>query len=70
MHKTVCCARMRAIVRRRCGARIAAGVTAVAFVPVWICEAILPVAFAVIALRYALFAVKHMRLSVIDEDVL
>ena len=33
-------------------------------------EAILPVAFAVIALRYALFAVKHMRLSVIDEDVL
>jgi TRAP-type C4-dicarboxylate transport system permease small subunit len=46
----------------------AAGVTAVAFVPVWICEAILPVAFAVIALRYALFAVKHLKLSLSSED--
>ena len=48
----------------------AAGVTALAHVPVWICEAILPVAFAVISIRYVLFAVKHLRLSVVDEDVL
>jgi TRAP-type C4-dicarboxylate transport system permease small subunit len=47
----------------------AAGVTAIAHVPVWICETILPVAFAVIAIRYALFAVQHLRLSVSDEDV-
>ena len=46
----------------------AAGVTAVAFVPVWICEAILPVAFGVIAIRYALYAVKHLRLSFTAED--
>ena len=48
----------------------AAGVTAVAFVPVWACEAILPVAFSVIALRYVLFAVKHLRMSFADEDML
>jgi len=48
----------------------AAGVTAVAFVPVWACEAILPVAFGVIALRYVLFAIKHLKLSVADEDLL
>lgn len=46
----------------------AAGVTSIAFVPVWICEAILPVAFAVIALRYALFALKHLRLSFASGD--
>jgi TRAP-type C4-dicarboxylate transport system permease small subunit len=46
----------------------AAGVTAIAFVPVWICEVILPVAFAVIAFRYALFAIKHLRLSFAPED--
>lgn len=46
----------------------AAGVTAVAFVPVWICEAILPVAFGIIALRYVLFAIKHLRISVVGED--
>lgn len=28
-------------------------------VPVWICEAILPVAFASIALRYLLYAIRH-----------
>lgn len=48
----------------------AAGGTAVAFVPVWACEVILPVAFGVIALRYFLFAIKHMKLSVAEEDVL
>ena len=31
----------------------------IAFVPVWVCEAVLPVAFAIIALRYLLFAVQH-----------
>jgi TRAP-type C4-dicarboxylate transport system permease small subunit len=46
----------------------AAGVTAVAFVPLWICEAILPVAFGVIAIRYALFAVKHLRTGIVGED--
>ena len=48
----------------------AAGGTAVAFVPVWACEAILPVAFGVIALRYLLFAIKHMKMSVANEDEL
>jgi TRAP-type C4-dicarboxylate transport system permease small subunit len=48
----------------------AAGVTAVAFVPVWACEAILPVAFGVIAFRYRLFAIKHMKMSVAEEDSL
>jgi TRAP-type C4-dicarboxylate transport system permease small subunit len=46
----------------------AAGVTAVAFVPLWVCEAILPVAFGVIALRYTLFAIKHLRAGVLGED--
>ena len=46
----------------------AAGVTAVAFVPLWVCEAILPVAFGVIAIRYSLFAIKHLRMSVVGED--
>ena len=48
----------------------AAGVTAIAFVPVWICEAIIPVAFGVIAIRYFLYAIKHVRLSVSTEDEL
>jgi len=46
----------------------AAGVTAVAFVPLWVCEAILPVAFGVIALRYTLFAIKHLRAGVLGEN--
>jgi TRAP-type C4-dicarboxylate transport system permease small subunit len=45
----------------------AAGVTAGAFVPVWVCEVILPLAFGVIALRYALFAVRHLRTNMSDE---
>jgi len=48
----------------------AAGGTAIAFVQVWACEAILPVAFAVIALRYLLLAIKHMKMSFAKEDVL
>ena len=46
----------------------AAGATAVAFVPLWVCEAILPVAFGVIAIRYALFAIRHLRASIVEED--
>jgi TRAP-type C4-dicarboxylate transport system permease small subunit len=38
----------------------AAGGMAIGFVPVWICEAVLPVAFAVISIRYLLFAVAHL----------
>ena len=48
----------------------AAGGTAVAFVPVWICEVVLPFAFAVIALRYLLFAAKNLKSSFAGEDVL
>ena len=39
----------------------AAGGLTIAFVPVWVCEAVLPVAFAVIALRYILYAVQHVK---------
>ncbi len=46
----------------------AAGVTAVAFVPLWVCEAILPAAFGVIAIRYSLFAIRHLRASIVGED--
>jgi len=48
----------------------AAGGVAIAKVPVWVCESILPVAFAVIALRYLLFAIKHLRAGIAEEDVL
>ena len=48
----------------------AAGMTAIATLPVWICEAILPVAFAVIALRYLLYAVQHVREGTAAEDEL
>lgn len=41
----------------------AADVSSIAFVPVWVCEAILPVAFGTIAVRYLLFSVKHLRAS-------
>ncbi len=46
----------------------AAGGFAIANVPVWVCESILPVAFAVIALRYLLFAIKHLRAGIAEED--
>jgi TRAP-type C4-dicarboxylate transport system permease small subunit len=39
----------------------AAGSTVFAAVPVWVCESILPIAFGVIAVRYALFAIAHAR---------
>jgi TRAP-type C4-dicarboxylate transport system permease small subunit len=45
----------------------AAGITDIAFVPVWICEAVLPVAFGTIALRYLLFAIKHFKESARKE---
>jgi len=48
----------------------AAGGVEIAFVPVWVCEAILPVAFAVIAMRYILFAIKHFRVAVSEGDEL
>ena len=41
----------------------AAGGMTIGFVPVWVCEAVIPVAFAVIAARYLLYAVKHARES-------
>jgi TRAP-type C4-dicarboxylate transport system permease small subunit len=47
-----------------------AGGMAISFVPVWVCESILPVAFAVIALRYLLFAVEHFRQSGASEELL
>jgi len=46
----------------------AAGGVAIAKVPVWVCESILPVAFAVIALRYLLYAIKHLRKGLAEED--
>ena len=46
----------------------AAGGVAIAKVPVWVCESILPVAFAVIAVRYLLFAIKHLRAGISEED--
>lgn len=48
----------------------AAGGLAIAKVPVWVCESILPVAFAVIALRYLLFAIKHLRAGIAEKDAL
>jgi C4-dicarboxylate transporter DctQ subunit len=38
-----------------------AGGMAIAFVPVWVCEAVLPLAFAVISLRYLAFAFRHLQ---------
>jgi TRAP-type C4-dicarboxylate transport system permease small subunit len=46
----------------------AAGSVVFASVPVWVCELILPLAFTVIALRYAAFAVRHAR-QVSDRGV-
>lgn len=47
----------------------AAGGMTIGSVPVWICEAILPVAFAVISLRYLMFAIRHLRSSVAGGGV-
>lgn len=47
-----------------------AGGLAIAFVPVWLCESILPVAFAVISVRYFLFAVRHFRTAITKVEPL
>ncbi len=36
------------------------GITAFAGVPAWVCEAIIPVAFAIISIRYTLFFFHHI----------
>jgi TRAP-type C4-dicarboxylate transport system permease small subunit len=41
----------------------AAGSVVFASVPVWVCEAVLPIAFSVIAIRYLMYAVAHARES-------
>lgn len=45
----------------------ASGMTAFAWVPVWVCELILPVAMAIIAIRYAIYAWKHFREALAGE---
>jgi TRAP-type C4-dicarboxylate transport system permease small subunit len=39
----------------------AAGSEVFASVPVWVCELVIPLAFAVIAARYLLYAIHHVR---------
>ena len=39
----------------------AAGITLFASVPLWVCELILPLAFAVIAARYLVYAARHLK---------
>ena len=46
----------------------AAGTTLFASVPLWVCEAILPLAFAVIALRYLVYTVQHFRAALKPGD--
>jgi TRAP-type C4-dicarboxylate transport system permease small subunit len=46
----------------------AAGSMAFAGVPVWVCELVLPVAFAIIAVRYLLMAVIHLRQGLAREE--
>lgn len=48
----------------------AAGGVSIGFVPVWLCESILPVAFAAISVRYLLYAIMHVKESGVSEDVL
>ncbi|MCD4750391.1 MAG: TRAP transporter small permease [Thermoanaerobaculales bacterium] len=38
-----------------------AGMVAFSSVPVWVCELVLPFAMGIIALRYAAYAVRHLR---------
>ena len=45
----------------------ASGVTAFASVPVWVCELVLPVAMSIIAVRYAIYAWKHLREALAGE---
>lgn len=44
------------------------GSMAFASVPVWVCELILPVAFAIIAWRYLVHAVMHLRQALRGEE--
>jgi TRAP-type C4-dicarboxylate transport system permease small subunit len=46
----------------------AAGSEVFASVPVWVCELVLPVAFGIIALRYLLFAIGHLRQALTGGD--
>jgi TRAP-type C4-dicarboxylate transport system permease small subunit len=46
----------------------AAGITVFASVPVWVCEAIIPIAFGVISIRYALYGVRHLLDAVSGGD--
>ena len=41
---------------------------AFAQVPTWVCQLVLPVAFAVIAIRYLAFAGRHLRAAVASGD--
>jgi TRAP-type C4-dicarboxylate transport system permease small subunit len=49
--------------------RAEAGVTAFGTLPGWIAELILPVAFALIALRYSLLLAHHVRQSLGREEI-
>ncbi len=44
------------------------GMTVFASVPVWACEVILPIAVAIIAIRYGLYAVRHARESLTTKS--
>ena len=46
----------------------AAGTTLFASVPMWVCELIMPVAFAVIGARYLVYAGQHLRAALRDGD--
>jgi len=45
----------------------ASGMTVFASIPVWVCELILPLAFGVIALRYLVYAFRHISESLHPE---
>ena len=47
----------------------AAGGMTIGFVPVWICETVIPVAFGVIAVRYLLYAIRHARESALKVEL-
>jgi len=44
------------------------GSIAFASVPVWVCELVLPLAFAIIGWRYAVFAVVHLRQALRERE--
>jgi TRAP-type C4-dicarboxylate transport system permease small subunit len=47
----------------------AAGGMSIGPVPLWVCEAVLPVAFGIIAIRYVLYLISHIRLSVAEPEL-